>query len=280
MNEKILIIGGSRMLAKPVAEKLREAGYTVRLFSRKISSGLAGEGIEVARGDLFNPADLASAMEGCAGVHINLSDTSHHKAIKQILAVAKEKGISTISYITGASTAEENRWFGPTNDKFLAEQEIIAGGIPYMIFRPSWFFESLELMIRGGKAMMIGKLPHPFHWMAAEDYGKMVAAAYGKPEARNRVFCLYGQESYRMRDLLVKYIAAAHPEIKKVTDIPVWMMKLIGFISGRRETKGAAALFSYFEKARELGDPAEANALLGEPGITFEKWVAKRKPSD
>jgi len=276
MNEKILIIGGSGMLAKPVAEKLREAGYTVRLFSRKISSELAGEGVEVARGDLFNPADLASAMEGCSGVHINLSDTSHHKAVKQILTTAKEQGVKTISYITGASTAEENRWFGPTNDKFLAEQEIISSGIPYMIFRPSWFFESLELMIRGGKAMMIGKLPHPFHWMAADDYGKMVTAAYGKPEARNRVFCLFGRESFRMRDLLVKYIEAIHPEINKVNDIPLWMMKLIGFLSGRKETKGAAALFAYFEKARELGDPEPANLLLGRPDTTFDLWVQRK----
>jgi len=277
MSEKILVIGGTGMLGKPVANQLKKAGFPVRLFARKISSDLEKEGFEVVKGDLFNTSELEAAMQGCSGVHINLSDSNQHAAVKQIVESARETGIGTLSYITGASTAEENRWFQPTNDKFLAEQEIIRSGIPYLIFRPSWFFESLELMVRRGKAMMIGKLPTPFRWVAAEDYGRMVAAAYQKPDARNHIFYVFGPEPFRMRELLVRHVHAVHPEIKKVTDIPLWMMKLIGILSGRKETREAASLFAYFEKATELGDAAFTNELLGKPEITFERWLETRK---
>ncbi len=44
--------------------------------------------------------------------------------------------------------------------KYRAEQAIIQSGIPYLIFRPTCFFESLGLMVRNGKAMVIGKHPN------------------------------------------------------------------------------------------------------------------------
>lgn len=276
MSEKILVIGGSGMLGKPVASKLKEAGFSVRLFSRNISSDKEKEGFEVTRGDLFNPAELESAMQNCTGVHINLSDTNQHAAVKRIVESAKKMGVGILSYITGASIAEENRWFHATDDKFRAEQEIITCGIPYMIFRPTWFFESLELMVRGGKAMMIGMQPHSYRWVAAADYGRIVATAYAKTEARNQIFYVLGPEYHKMRDLLVRYVKAVHPEIKKVSDVPLWMMKLIGILSGRKETREAASLFGYFEKATELGDPAGTNELLGKPETTFEHWVENR----
>lgn len=51
------------------------------------------------------------------------------------------------------------------------------------------------------------------------------------------------------------------------------MMKLIGILSGNKEIKGVADLYGYFEKAREQGDPAFTNEMLGKAEITFEKWV-------
>jgi len=261
------------MLARPVARNLKDAGFIVRMFSRSVSEKEESEGFEISRGDFFNPADLERAMKDCRFVHTNLAKVDEGAAMRLIVEAAKRAGIETISCISGASVCEENRWFYGTEYKYQAEQTVIKSGIPYMIFRPSWFFESLELMIRGGKATMIGKQPQPYRWVAVDDYARMVATAYGKPEARNQIFYVLGPEYHTMRDLLVKYIREVHPEIKKVSDVPLWMMKLIGMISGKKEIKGVADLFSYFEKAREQGDPAFTDAMLGKPEITFEKWM-------
>jgi uncharacterized protein YbjT (DUF2867 family) len=273
MTNRILIIGATGMLARPVARRLKEAGYMVRLFSRSVSENETKEGYEVARGDFFNPAHLENAMKDCQYVHANLGKVDEGAVMKLIVEAARKNGVQTISCISGASVCEENRWFYGTEQKYQQEQALINSGIPYMIFRPSWFFESIELMVRSGKAMMIGKQPHPYRWVAADDYARMVVTAYGKPEARDQIFHVFGPEYHTMRDLMVRFVKAVHPEIKKVSDVPLWMMKLIGILSGKKEIKGVADLYGYFEKAREHGDPDFTDAMLGKAETTFEKWV-------
>jgi hypothetical protein len=38
-----------------------------------------------------------------------------------------------------------------------------------------------------------------------------------------------------------------------------------------------AELMAYFEQAGEMGDPAEANRLLGAPATTLDAWIEQRK---
>lgn len=72
--KRVLVIGGTGMLGKPVAKSLKAAGFEVRVFTRSEAAARQqlGDGFEFAQGDLANPEKLASAMQGCEGVHINL----------------------------------------------------------------------------------------------------------------------------------------------------------------------------------------------------------------
>lgn len=270
---KILVIGASGLLAKPVVRHMDEAGFQLRLFSRNVSQSMFDREFEMFQGDVFNMKDLDKAIYGCEAIHISLSTENEDLATKNIVDVAKKTGIKLISKVSGCTVAEENRWFSMIENKYQAEQSIISSGIPYMIFRPSWFFETLSLMIREGKAMMLGKQQNPSHWIAAEDFARMVVSAYKNPDARNRIFFIFGQEQYLMKDLLEKYCQARYPEIKKVSVIPIWMAKFIAVLTGNKGLKEAASLFGYFEKVKELGNPDETNDLLGKPTTTFENWI-------
>jgi len=270
---KILIIGASGLLARPVIQRLDKAGFQLRLFSRTVNKSMFDKEYEMVQGDVFNLEDLDKAMNGCDAVHISLSRINEALATYVIVDIALQNEIKLISTISGCTVAEENRWFSMIENKYQAEQSIIKSGIPYMIFRPTWFFESLDLMVRNGKAMILGKQPNPAHWVAADDFARMVATAYKKPEARNKIFYIFGPQQYVMRELLEKYCKRCHPEIKKVTSVPLWMMKTIAILTGNKGLKDAASLFTYFEKVHELGNPDETNALLGKPEITFEQWV-------
>ena len=270
---KVLIIGASGMLAKPVIKHLDNAGFQLRLFSRTVNQSMFGKEYDIVRGDVYNLFHLEKAMIGCDAVHISISTKNDALATKSIIDIATQNGIKLISAITGCTVSEENRWFPMIENKFEEEEYIIKCGIPFMIFRPTWFFESLDLMVRDGKAMVLGKQPNPCHWVAADDYGKMVANAYIKTDAKNKIFFVFGPEQYLMKDLLEKYCKRYHPEIKKVSAIPLWMVRMIGMLSGNKELKNAASLFAYFEKVKELGNPDETNNLLGKPELTFEKWI-------
>ena len=273
---KVLIIGSSGLLAKPVIRHMDKAGFQLRLFSRSVNQSMFDKEFELVQGDVFNLDDLNKAMTGCDAVHISLSTANEALAAKIVIDSALQKGIKLISTISGCTVSEENRWFPMIENKYQAEQTIINSGIPYMIFRPTWFFESLDLMIRDGKAMLLGKQPNPSHWVAADDLARMVATAYRKPEAKNKIFFIFGPEQHLMKDLLEKYCKLRYPEIKKVSSVPIWMMKMIGLLTGNKQLKGVASLFAYFEKVNELGNPDETNSLLGKPFITFENWVKSK----
>ena len=273
---KVLVIGASGLLAKPVIRHMDKAGFQLRLFSRSVNQSMFDKEFEMVQGDVFNLNDLNKAMTGCDAVHISLSTANEALAAKIVTDSALQKGIKLISTISGCTVSEENRWFPMIENKYQAEQTIINSGIPYMIFRPTWFFESLDLMIRDGKAMLLGKQPNPSHWVAADDLARMVATAYRKPEAKNNIFFIFGPEQHLMKDLLKKYCKLRYPEIKKVSSVPIWMMKMIGLLTGNKQLKGVASLFAYFEKVNELGNSDETNALLGKPIITFENWIQSK----
>ncbi|MFH0758009.1 MAG: NAD(P)H-binding protein [Bacteroidota bacterium] len=275
---KILVIGASGMLAGPVIRKLDEAGYALRLFSRSVKPSMFINEYEIVQGDLFNPADLDRAVRGCDAIHITISNTDDVLATEAILETAKENHIQRISMVSGCTVAEENRWFGFTDKKFRAEQLIMQSGIPYYIFRPTWFFESLEMLVRNGKATILGKQPGLYHWVAGDDLGRMVANAYGMEGTENSIYYVYGPESYPMKELLEMYCREIHPGIEKVTEAPIPVLKLVALLTRNSQLRFAASLFSYFQKVREPEIPEEELGRLGKAEIDFKTWIESRKP--
>lgn len=271
---KVLILGATGLLAKPTVEEFANKGYKLRLFSRNIRKEDYSGDIEVVSGDVFNPSDLKEAIIGCDAIHISLSRLDEALATEKIVALAKQNDIKLISYISGSTVDEKNSWFPMIANKLKAEKNIKESGIPYVIFRPTWFFESLSFMIRNNKPSMFGKQPMPYSWVTANDFAKMVVAAYEKEDAKNKTFYIHGPEKYQMKDVLLEYAKKLNPEVTKVSSVPIGLMKFIGFISGNKMLKMAASLFGYFEKTEEMGDPSEANKILGAPITTFSQWLA------
>jgi hypothetical protein len=140
--------------------------------------------------------------------------------------------------------------------------------------------EMLPRFVRNGQAAMIGKHPMPLHFFAAADLGRMVANAYQNEAAINQRFYVHGPEAIKMKQALERYCAGMHPEVKKVSVLPVWMAKLIGVLSGNKGLRFAAKLMGYFDKVGEMGDPTEANAILGAPKITLEEWIEKQRTGE
>ena len=270
---KILLIGASGLLAGPVIRKLDESGFGLRLFSRHVKPSMFINDHEIVQGDLFNPADLGKAMHGCDAVHISVSGVDEAAATRAILDMAAEKNIRLISMVSGCTVSEENRWFDFIDRKYRAEQMIMQNGIHYFIFRPTWFFESLEMMVRNGKASILGRQTHTYHWVAAEDFGKMVARAYSTGGAENRIYYVYGPEKYGMKEMLERYCQRLHPEIGKISVIPSPMLRVIAFLTRNRQLKFAASLFGYFEKVSEPEIPEKELSRLGWADTDFETWI-------
>lgn len=274
---KILVIGASGLLACPVIRKLDEKGYDLRLFSRSVKPSMFVNDHEITQGDVFNVADLEKAVSGCDALHISLASADDVKAVSNIIEVSKRNGVRRISLVSGCTVAEENRWFKFTDDKFRTEQMIMQSGFSWYIFRPTWFFDSLPMFVRNGKASVLGRLTDRYHWVAADDLGTMVADAYSTAGAENRIYYVYGPERYTMKEMLEKYCRALHPEIKSVGETPLLPLKIIAFLTRNRQLKFAASLFGYFEKVHEPEISEDDLALLARPETDFDTWVKSKQ---
>ncbi|MFN2153193.1 MAG: SDR family oxidoreductase [Anaerolineales bacterium] len=275
MEKKILVLGATGMFGKPTASQLKADGFQARILARdaeKAQSTL-GAGFEIIQGDVADLASLEKAMQRCYGVHISVGGAVDQVSAENVAALAPKLGVERISYISGATVAEANRWFPMVAQKLEAEKAIRDSGVPYTIFCPTWPMEQIVRFARGGKPSLIGKQPLPVHLFAAQDLAHMVSKAYQLEEAQNKRFYVYGPEAMTMKTALERYCARFHPEVQKISVMPIWMAKLMGTLTGNEMLKFASGLMAYFDKTPEVGDPSEANEILGAPATTLDAWM-------
>jgi hypothetical protein len=163
------------------------------------------------------------------------------------------------------------------NRKFLAEKVIKESGIPYSIFCPTWVMDGLPLFVNQGKAFVIGKQPCPYHWVAADDIARMVSTAYGLEEAANQRFIVHGPKAILLREALTRYCAIFHPELKAVSSMPIWLVKMLASLTHNQELKGAGEMMSYFEKVGETTSEPINEGILNAPVITLDQWLEEVK---
>ena len=286
MKDTILVVGATGMLGKPVARQLRQDGYAVRVLARNPEKARAklGDSFDFIRGNVEDASSLEKALDGCFGVHINLKggpraedfERIEHRGTANVAGAAARMGVQRLTYLSGAAAFEENAWFTSIKAKFQAEAAIRESGVPYSVFCATHFMESLPLAVRGKRASVIGKQSHRLHWLAANDYARMVSKSFRLPEAANKRFFVFGPEAWTMSEALQKYCSIVHPGIK-VSSMPIWLLSLIGRVSFNAELQFIAELLRFFEKVGEGGDPTEANELLGAPTTTLEQWCQQQR---
>ncbi|MBN1537346.1 MAG: NmrA family NAD(P)-binding protein [Anaerolineales bacterium] len=281
MQKTILVLGATGTLGRPVAYALNNAGFKVRIMTRDLKKALKifNDSFEKIAGNPTDTTCLEEALNGCYGVHISLTPEIELQVVEAVIKVAKMRGVERITYISGASVAEETRWFPMINQKFLAEQALKESGIHYAIFCPTWIMDTLPMFVNQGQASILGKQPHPYHWVAAEDVGRMVTSIYELEEASKKRIIVHGPELISAHEALKRYCTAFHPEIKKISSTPFWLVKLLATITNNQELKGAIEMMAYFEKYGEGSNLPQANGVPA-PTTTLDMWIQKRKVNE
>ncbi len=281
MSKTILVIGGTGMLGEPVARRLAADGYGVRILTRSVARALEkfDRRYEILAGDVSEPRTLEVALEGVYGVHINLLgggapeefERIEHRGTSNVARAAARLGVRRLTYLSGATVFQENSWFPRTRAKMRAEEAIRASGVPYTIFCATWFMESLRLFVRGRRAFVFGRQTHPWRWVAADDYARMVSRAFDTEDAGNRRLFIHGPQAYTLFEALERYCASAAPGVA-VTRVPLWLSSLTARVTFDGRRRSLVELMRYFDRVPEGGDPAEADRLLGAPSITLDDW--------
>lgn len=279
MEKRILVLGGTGLLGKPTTHQLKSDGFQVRILARDVEKAhnMFDDGFEIVQGDVTDISALEKAMAGCYGVHISVGGPVDQVSAENVAKLAPQLGVERISYISGATVAEENRWFPMVTQKLEAEKAIRNCGVTFTIFCPTWPMEQLVRFARGGKPSLIGKQPMLVHFFAAQDLARMISKSYQLAEAQNKRFYIYGPEAMTMKTALDRYCTRFHPEVNSISVMPIWLAKLLGTLTGNEMLKFASGLMAYFDKAAEVGDASEANAILGAPATTLDAWMESLK---
>jgi uncharacterized protein YbjT (DUF2867 family) len=269
---------------KPVATHHVKDGCHVRVLARnpQRAQQILGDGFDIHAGDVANSTSLRTALKDVDGVHISLKggpseaefERMDHHATRDIAQLAKESETPRITLLSAYAVHPDKADTPESRAKSRGEQALKASNVPYTIFRASWFMETLPLFKQGKTISLIGNQIHPLHWVAAEDYARMVSQSYKSDETLNKELYIFGPEAYTMGEAMKIY--AEHTGLK-VTSISTTMLSVLGTLTFNTEWKSMAVLMKHYERWGEDGLAEEANRLLGATKITIREWCEKNR---
>jgi uncharacterized protein YbjT (DUF2867 family) len=271
--KKIVVVGGSGFLGKPVVNELTKNNFEILVPSRtKVEKNQAFKNVSYVQADITNPETMNSSFKDAYGLHINLSGEAELNA-GHLVSLAKKNGIQLITYISGITVDRENLTLASIKGKYNLEKAIVSSGINYVTFKPTWFMESLPLFINSGRASYFGKQIKPIPFASAVDYARMVSSAYLNQLKLNKAYAVVGPESFTFEEALKMYVEKKEPSIAKVTSTPYFIGNIIALLSGNKSLKETVAFMKYFETAK-TPDYSSELVLKGETSI--DKWLKSR----
>jgi uncharacterized protein YbjT (DUF2867 family) len=239
---RILFIGATGMLGKPVAAQLIQSGFDVTLLARDTTKSQAlFPSAKVMRGDVFDKSTLTKAFEKMDAVYINLSvlqsskekhPQAEREGIDNIISAAKETGIKRLAYLSSLVHFYEGMngfsWWAFRN-KNSAVKKIKDSGIPYTIFYPSTFMETIPYqMMRGNKVGMLGRSEVPMWFIAAADYAKQVARSFEIAGNESKEYNIQGPEALKSDEAAKIFITNYKKAKLSTLKAPMWIMKFLG----------------------------------------------------
>ncbi len=146
----IAVIGGTGITGSQVVAALKAKGAQFKCIVRDPAAAAAklGDDVELAQGDLTDPASLDAALEGATSLYVVIG---HSPGLEQMgmnaLAAAKRAGIGYLVYSSGSEK-------GITSDApsdilkahYLIEQAIKNSGLKWAIMQPNYYMSSLMMM--------------------------------------------------------------------------------------------------------------------------------------
>lgn len=237
---RIAVIGSTGMLGQPVAHELIWAGHQVCLIARDVvKTKRLSLHAEVVPGDLRDKTSLVAALRGVDVVYLNLSikqterRTDFHteaEGLVNLIDAARKAGVGRIGYLSSIIMRYQGMndfdWW-VFRVKHEAVRLVKASGIPYSIFYPSNFMDSLNNTQRLGRfVLLVGRSGVQPWYVSAHDYGKQVARAFSQAIDQHQEYVIQGPEAMTQHTAASRFVAAYETEKLSVLTTPPFLMQL------------------------------------------------------
>jgi NADH dehydrogenase len=292
----IVVAGGTGFLGREITGALLAAGHQVTVASR---SNPQKDPIDArarwVRGDVLEPESLVEALTGAEvvvdavqfpnspienprkGFTFELIDLG---GTKNLVDAAKGAGVRHFIGLSGVGAAEHAAypWL---RYKWQEEQHIIASGLTYTIFRPSWIYGERDVALNRflGFAKFLPFVPvvgngkTRINPLFVGDLGAHVAAAIGNEAARNRMFEIGGPAVMTM-DEIIRVTLKVAGKRRFLLHNPKPLMKLVAaviqFAPGRPLTPAAVD----FITMDGVADTSALTETFGLPLTPLEQGIS------
>lgn len=277
-DRPVLVVGGTGALGGKVVDALLARDKQVRALVRPGSDAmrLEGIGVEIARGDMMDPASLDEAMTGVQAVVTTAAGyTRHTKGDSPDIDTVGNRNLAEAAgradvgrfVLTSILTCDQTPSVPHFWHKKLTEDRLRELGVPFVALRPGAFLDQVTQMgdpFAKRRLMWFGSASIPLTFVLMSDLAGNLADAVDAPDVEGQTIDIGWDRPVSMQDI-ADISGALLGEQIKVRTIPAGVIKAAGRTLGlvNPMVKDMAAMLSWFQTGRYVADTARQREVFG-----------------
>jgi uncharacterized protein YbjT (DUF2867 family) len=278
-DRPVLVVGGTGLLGEQVVAELNSRGKRVRALVRPTSDAtrLERTGVEIARGDMMDPASLLDAMDSADAVVSTAAGYTRHSkgdtneidtiGNRNLADAASRVGVRRF-VLTSILTCDQTPQVPHFWHKKLAEDRLEELGVPFVALRPGAF---LDMIVRMGgdpfakrRLMWFGSPKIPLTFVLTQDLAGYLAEAVDAPGVDGQRIDIGWDRPVSMQDIAQISGHLLTQQIR-VRTIPAGVINAAGAVVGRFSStvNDMAAMMRWFQTGRYVADPSRQREVFG-----------------
>jgi uncharacterized protein YbjT (DUF2867 family) len=268
----ILVAGAAGNIGGALVGALAEAGQPVRALTRSARRDRFPAGVELAAGDMNDPASLRPALDGADGVFL----LPGYADMPGVLAEARRAGVRTVVQLSGMSAGSGDMSNAITAYMVMSERAARESGLAWTIVRPAAFMTNALRWLPQLRAGDVVRAPFAHVRSAVTDPADIAAVAAVALTAQghaSRVYEVSGPQALTPADQVAILGQALGRDLRfeALTD-----EEARAEMNATTPAKYVDAFFDFYvggalDESKVL---PTVRAVTGRPPRTFTQWVA------
>lgn len=294
---KILVIGASGFVGRPVALALLAGGYEVRCQARSPAKvqDLAQAGCEIVQGDISDLASMQDALKSVDAAYISIHTLSpqpgsaagqgfmdvERAGLENIVAACRANSVRCLIYVTflGISPDSPSAW---VRGRWDAEQFLLSSGLDVTCIRPAQIVgvggQGFNMMVaNAGKSVALTMAParQRMRNIALDDLVYYLVGVLDDPRAYGQCYdvgCDDVLTNDQMMDIAADVLGRKHPA---KLHIPPALLSALSPLIERLSKLPDGAIKGIADSlgTDSVGDPAPIRRILPRPPVPYRQAV-------
>ena len=276
----VVVVGGTGLLGGQVVTALVSRGKRVRALVRPASdaANLERAGVEIARGDMMDPASLLRAMDGADAVVTTAAGYTRHSkgdtpdidttGNRNLADAASRSGIRRF-VLTSILTCDQTPEVPHFWHKKLAEDRLEELGVPFVSLRPGAFLDMITQMsgdpFAKRRLMSFGSPTIPSTFVLTSDVADYLADAVDAPGVDGQRIDIGWDRPVSFQEIAQMSSQLLGQQIK-VRTLPAGLINAAATVVGpfNPMVKDMGAMMRWFQTGKYVADPARQREVFGE----------------